>query len=539
MTLAGYDNDIARIVAASKTDSRIQRDKLVTDLRGTPFVRSLPTTKGDAIWVRPAATVLATDRLKELLAGIPDAFIVDDRQECLRGNDVRELLELCGTTRHLRLVTAPEIDEKTKRALREKTGHPETSGQKDRIINQTLFGLENIIAKLGKIDLDSRRRHAKLLWQELALIADRRGKDVFTASYSWSHYGNYKAPFPATFIQTLNDTAWVPGPDGELYPPSAVVFEFLDWTHDSFLLDQIRFKPPIIAQLAEEAGFEPAALDLLKRLGLTSEAELRAKLGIKEASPPFRPAAADVRPSSANPNGTAAMPPADVGTSGASPEGNRAVGAPNPTSKTLGSAIGGSTAQSVQISSPALNQPGLQPQPTDNVTRSTLGGEIGSTGEHDTPAEQSVRSSRQVFISYVAVEHDGAATDPDGLEHTARMELEEAAISFILAQEPDWQRTPAGNPGYDLVRPAAGTEPCIWCEVKAMSGTLDHRPVSMSRTQFEFAQSKGANYFLYIVERAGSAQGNIVRIRDPAGHARNFTFDHGWRSVAVPASGAA
>ncbi len=119
------------------------------------------------------------------------------------------------------------------------------------------------------------------------------------------------------------------------------------------------------------------------------------------------------------------------------------------------------------------------------------------------------------------------------------MALEDAAIAFILEQEPDWQRTPAGNPGYDLVKPAIGAAPCTWCEVKAMSGSLDDRPVAISRTQFEFAQSKGISAWLYIVERAGGAQANIVRIRDPAGQARSFTFDHGWRTVAVTAGSTA
>jgi hypothetical protein len=166
-------------------------------------------------------------------------------------------------------------------------------------------------------------------------------------------------------------------------------------------------------------------------------------------------------------------------------------------------------------------------------------GEPRATGQQDATAEPPTESDRRRFISFVAVEHDEPANDPDGLEQAARMALEEAAIAFILEQEPDWQRTPANNPGYDLVKPAAGAAPCTWCEVKAMSGTLDDRPVAISRTQFEFAQSKSTNAWLYIVERAGSAQASIVRIRDPARQARSFTFDHGWRAVAVPAGGTA
>ena len=45
--------------------------------------------------------------------------------------------------------------------------------------------------------------------------------------------------------------------------------------------DRIAFKPPIIDQLAKEAGIEPAALDLLRKHGITE----RCRLGPASASP--------------------------------------------------------------------------------------------------------------------------------------------------------------------------------------------------------------------------------------------------------------
>ena len=45
------------------------------------------------------------------------------------------------------------------------------------------------------------------------------------------------------------------------------------------LQSEIRFKPPTIEMLAKEAGIEPSVLDLLRKLGVTSEADLRSKQG--------------------------------------------------------------------------------------------------------------------------------------------------------------------------------------------------------------------------------------------------------------------
>jgi len=120
----------------------------------------------------------------------------------------------------------------------------------------------------------------------------------------------------------------------------------------------------------------------------------------------------------------------------------------------------------------------------------------------------------------------------DGLDQTARMALEAKAIAFILSHEPAWQRTPSHNPGFDLFENGPDQRPARWCEVKAMTGCLDDRPVGLSRMQFECAREHGENYWLYVVEHAGDGSTRVVRIQDPAGKARTFTFDRGWLDIA-------
>lgn len=66
-----------------------------------------------------------------------------------------------------------------------------------------------------------------------------------------------------------------------------------------------------------------------------------------------------------------------------------------------------------------------------------------------------------------------------------------------------------------------------------MTGSLRDRPVGLSHTQFDCAREHGKDYWLYVVERAGAKDARIVRIQDPAGKARTFTFDHGWLDIAA------
>lgn len=137
------------------------------------------------------------------------------------------------------------------------------------------------------------------------------------------------------------------------------------------------------------------------------------------------------------------------------------------------------------------------------------------------------------FIWYVGTDPNEEQPDPDALDRQKRMALEEQAIALILGHEPSLQRTPINNPGFDLVEHGADGQPTRWIEVKAMTGDLHTRPVGLSRTQFDCAREHGEAYWLYVVENADSpGAARIVRIQNPAGKARTFTFDHGWLSVA-------
>ena len=54
----------------------------------------------------------------------------------------------------------------------------------------------------------------------------------------------------------------------------------------------------------------------------------------------------------------------------------------------------------------------------------------------------------------------------------------------------------------------------------------------MSPAQYEHAQKHREASWLYVVEHAGTDTARIVRIQDPAGKARTFTFDRGWLGIA-------
>lgn len=511
-----YKTDVQRILLAFGTDSKIQREKLLDTLRNSSFVIAVDAGDGSKWVSKPGGVYLATQRLKELFEGVGGVLLVNDGYSCLRGEDVRELLEACGATRYLQPVPMqPRFSSQERREMRRQGGCEDCS-REEPIEDYDLRGLEKLLEILSTLDAASAVKRASLLWDALSDVQDRRGTTAFFGEYRWYYVNPRSCAFPAAFVRKLNDTAWVPDSTGELQRPEFIVFDNLGWKPNPFLLSRIRFKPPAIEALAREAGIEPGVLDLLKKLGVTSEAELRKQLGMKEETQQF-----DSKPD---------------------------LGAVDDAVKNL---VGGTSEPTPPVPDPTGPEPrasagsgGGGPGPGGNSdSRSRGGTDESATGGNRTrerprtgAAGAGKRTADSVggrpFISYVGAHPDEEVPDPDGLDQQRRMALEEKAIALILAGEPQLRRTPTNNPGYDLYEAGDDGQPLRWIEVKAMAGSLHDRPVGLSRTQFECAQQHTGAYWLYIVEHAGNDGADIVRIQDPAGKAQTFTFDRGWLGVA-------
>lgn len=474
-----YDADIKRILNAFGTQHRGQRDKLITALKGASFVMSVDAGDCSQYVSKPDNVYLATERLKKLFAEVYGVVLVDDSYTCLKGDAVRELLEACGALRYLRPMPDSTLSWDDRSRLRVQVGHPNTSGLNDRVNDYDLLGLKALLKALPTLAAEERRTKARLLWEELANLEERRGKGIFTGEYTWTHYGSYQATFNAAFLRELNETAWVPDHNGDLQRPELTLFDSLGWQANPFLLSKIHFKPPILDQLAKEAGIEPGVLDLLKKLGVTNESELRARLIIKEEDQEAEE--------------KIAAPEADVK--------KFLEGFPEPNPPPPGG-IPNEKHLPIDTTAPGILKPG--------------------------PGNLHARQ----FISYIGVHHSETEPDPDGLDQELRMALEEKAIVFIQELEPTLERTPKNNPGYDLIEKDETGQAIKWVEVKAMSGCLKDRSVGMSHTQFECAQTYRDAFWLYIVEHAGTSEARIICVQNPAGRSSSFTFDHGWLSIA-------
>lgn len=537
--VSNYDDDIARIRSAFKTDSSSKRSSLIEELKKSHFVMAVSADGSLEYLERPGNIFIATDRLRKLFDGLKDISIVDNRYECLRGEEIREILEACGALRYVRPKRTPHESPWSDRlkALRELSGYPESSGQNDVVEDWELEGFPELIEYMAILSREERSERAGLIWESLGELEERRGRGIFEGSYTWTHRGRRRAPpFPAAFVRNLNNLPWVPDENGDLVPPGLISFERLGWKANTFLESKIVFKPDAIDRLAKEAEVDPATLDLIRRHKLTAAdltGWLAQRLGESQA-----PEAADshleVVPNDLDgsleadeiPHGESIYDenmdlygdgmPAIPESSKIPDEVDTELGHPNSPmahrggrNGGVGSSVGGeSTSRSNTQGSPGRGNYGSDSRPP------------GAPGGRP-------------FISYVAASPEAESKETDGLDHAKRMSIEADAIDFILESEPHLHRTDSGNPGFDLLERDVDGNPVRWIEVKAMTGSLRDRPVTVSSTQFDHALKKREAYWLYVVEfTATPAKRRILRIQDPAGNAKSFTFDHGWLDIA-------
>ena len=511
LTTENYTADIARILYAFQTDSAAQKEKLISSLKLARFVMAKEMGEDASSFQWPDHIYLATARLKELFRGIPRIHLVDDSLDCLRGEDIRELLEACGTARYIYPVELDsKLSEGERYRLRLAMGYVNATYEAP-VEDHGLRGLPALLKQLPTLSGGERATKARLIWEALIDLQDRRGQSVFSGVYRWQYHQMRSASFDALFIRQLNGSAWIPDADGDLQPPSSILFDTLNWPADPFLLSKIQFKKPIVDELAREAGFEPGMLDMLKKLGLTSTAELMARLNVDDL----------------------VQQPED----GRSVSEERTVGDSEEgvTTDSSGEPKGNESQNEELAAREAKNSQngkvGVGPQ-------DQMHGKANEELPRDEPrnnTRSTTKGQERTFVSYVATHPVGLdeRDNFEGIDHAELLALESRAIEFIRSREPLLKVMPAGNKGFDLIEADANDEPERWIEVKAMKGSLENRPVGLSSVQFEFARQHGDQYWLYIVEHAADpVRSRIVKIGNPAGKAGTFTFDMGWISIA-------
>lgn len=141
---------------------------------------------------------------------------------------------------------------------------------------------------------------------------------------------------------------------------------------------------------------------------------------------------------------------------------------------------------------------------------------------------------RPVLRSFLSADSDDESSLSKE-EKERRRETDRAGISHVLEFERREGRFPEEMPheneGYDIESFDASGEMVRYIEVKSLSGAWDGYNVKVTPAQFKKAQRELHDFWLYVVEHAGSEAPQLHRIQNPAGNVTEFRFDDGWTCV--------
>lgn len=255
-TEKAYKQAIQRILAAFDTDSASQKDKLISELRNKKFVAAINAATGEKYYVAPNIVYFQTESFKLLFDGVDNIYFVDE-QWGLKGEKIRDLLEKCGVYRNLRPIEKRgAFSRKELSEMRQKEGLRECTWQKIENDN-TFYGLEELLKRFEKINIEEKTKRAKLIWKELGNLYERRGESIFSGIYKFGYFRLSRSPrFDAYFIRILNKTPWIPDSGGNLYTPGDIFFDSLGWDNNIFLRSKIRFKSDEIQEFEEKTGYK-------------------------------------------------------------------------------------------------------------------------------------------------------------------------------------------------------------------------------------------------------------------------------------------
>lgn len=281
VTVDQYESDISRILSAytdSDFGSSKQRQRLVDQLRRTPFVMSADSVNSPMSRARPDELYLRTERLLSLFSGVKGVWFVAGEFECLEGADISDLLRKCGATPHLRPVKFSFGLKPWPRTIED---YPEIkreySTRDEHIDDYKLLGLDLLLESLPRFNTDQRAPRAKLLWQALIDLAGV-GQEHFSGLYHWFYYNPQSTAFDASFVKLLNDAAWIPSAAGDLCSPASICFDDLGWQENAFLQSKIVFEPPAVdrdtVRVLRSIGIADDVVEKLKQLPRDELSEL-------------------------------------------------------------------------------------------------------------------------------------------------------------------------------------------------------------------------------------------------------------------------
>lgn len=245
--------DLTKIDRAFQTDSQEKKSRLRKQLLETPFILAESPYSGKSVYQMPSQVYFGNDELHMYFSG-------NDTFTCVNLSHPQSVL-----FRHLGVREAVRI----KRREGNWDKHVkilDQHGWHERGLNG--FDPNIKIDSLEfAIDTPSPQKSA-FIWNKIAVPNSDCIRGVVEKSSRQTYEGSRREDQVSEFGKLLINTAWLPGPDGNMYKPSELSLDDLpeSFVRDEKLADSLEMKKDIVAQLAEESGISEETLEVARQI---------------------------------------------------------------------------------------------------------------------------------------------------------------------------------------------------------------------------------------------------------------------------------
>lgn len=246
-------SDLKKIKRAYETDSQEKKSRLRNQLIKTPFILAESPHSGKTVYRRPFQVYFGNEELHMYFSG-------NDSFACVNSSHPHS-----GLFRNLGVREAVRIRRRVGNWDNHVIIHDQ-HGWHERGLN----GFDPNIKIDGlelAIDTPSPQKSA-FIWNKIAVPNSDCIRGVVEKSSRQTYEGSRREDQVSEFGKLLINTAWLPGPDGNMYKPSELSLDDLpeSFVHDEKLADSLEMKKDIVAQLAEESGISEESLEVARQI---------------------------------------------------------------------------------------------------------------------------------------------------------------------------------------------------------------------------------------------------------------------------------
>lgn len=263
-----HQEHIEKIVQAVKTDSQVKRDKLMSALKETPFIRAI-NLEGLQAYKMPSEVYFCSDDLKLYFRGCSDAWFLDDI-ECL---DLWKELGIEDKVREKR-----SIDKDNYGNVRLphywNRGPKHQRGLKGFDPDFSIDRLDVVLKQEPSVD------RARLIWNKLVIP----NSSFIRGIVEKSGYQNFSSPtkseeYFSKFGELLAKNRWLPNQKGEFFYPIDLSLEDLpdEFDRNHQLAQQLNMKSDVLKAALEDAGIpleNQKYIELLRNLNQDQRRQL-------------------------------------------------------------------------------------------------------------------------------------------------------------------------------------------------------------------------------------------------------------------------